>query len=153
MDQTGYDRNTQGARPVVADMQGSEPMLKDSHAFSTFAVTDIAAARTFFGETLGLDVRDSRESGLLELHVGGGAPITVYPKPDHAPANFTVLNVPVPDIDAAVNQLLAAGVEMTRYPGFEQDAKGIARGGVGPAIAWFTDPAGNILSVLEDDRA
>jgi predicted enzyme related to lactoylglutathione lyase len=128
-------------------------MFKDSRAFSTFAVADLAAARTFFGETLGLDVRDSRETGLLELHVTGGTPVLVYPKPDHVPATFTVLNFPVTDIEAAVDQLVAAGVEMERYPGVEQDAKGIARGGGGPSIAWFTDPAGNILSVLEDDRA
>ena len=127
-------------------------MFKDSHAFSTFAVTDLAAARIFFGDTLGLDVRDSRE-GLLELHVTGGTPVLVYPKPDHAPATFTVLNFPVADVEAAVDKLVAAGVEMERYPGVEQDAKGIARGGGGPSIAWFKDPAGNILSVLEDDRA
>jgi predicted enzyme related to lactoylglutathione lyase len=127
-------------------------MFKDSHAFSTFAVADIAAAKTFYGETLGLDVRDGREMGLLELHVGGGSPVVIYPKPDHAPANFTVLNFPVRDLEAAVDGLLAAGVEMQRYPGLDQDAKGIARGGGGPSIAWFTDPAGNILSVLEVDE-
>jgi catechol 2,3-dioxygenase-like lactoylglutathione lyase family enzyme len=113
-------------------------------------VPDTEAARAFYGDTLGLDVRDSRESGLLELHLGAGAPVLVYPKPDHSPANFTVLNFAVPDIDAAVDGLIAAGVRMERYPDFEQNEKGIARGPQGPAIAWFTDPAGNIVSVLED---
>lgn len=125
-------------------------MFDDSTPFSSFAVPDTEAARAFYGDTLGLDVRDSRESGMLELHLGGGAPVLVYPKPDHAPANFTILNFAVPDIDAAVDRLIAAGVRMERYPDFEQNEKGIARGPQGPAIAWFKDPAGNILSVLED---
>ncbi|MBA2719934.1 MAG: VOC family protein [Chloroflexi bacterium] len=124
----------------------------DSPAFSSFAVPDIDAARTFYGQTLGLDVRDSSEEGLLELHVGGPTPILVYPKPDHQPAVFTVLNFPVQSVDAAVDELNAKGVEMTRYDlgeeGGRGDAKGIHRGN-GPTIAWFTDPAGNILSVLE----
>lgn len=123
-------------------------MFTDSHPFSSFAVDDIDAARRFYAETLGLEVRDSRESGLLELHVGGATPVLVYPKADHAPANFTVLNFPVADVEAAVDKLIAAGVKMERYPGFESDEKGISRGR-GPAMAWFTDPAGNILSVLE----
>jgi predicted enzyme related to lactoylglutathione lyase len=129
-------------------------MFKDSPAFSGFSAPDIEAVKKFYGETLGLDVRDAPESGLIELHVTGRTPILVYPKPDHVPADFTILNFPVPDIDAAVDQLRAAGVEMTRYPAFEQDDKGIARGGDerGPSIAWFTDPAGNILSVLQSDR-
>ena len=125
-------------------------MFNDATAFSSFAVPEIEAARAFYGDTLGLDVRDSREAGLLELHLGGGAPVLVYPKPDHAPANFTVLNFAVPDIDATVDQLIAAGVRMERYSDFEQNEKGIARGPQGPAIAWFKDPAGNIVSVLED---
>ncbi len=125
-------------------------MFEDGTAFSSFAVPDIEAARAFYGDTLGLDVRDSREPGLLELHLGGGAPVLVYPKPDHAPANFTVLNFAVPDINAAVDKLIGAGIRMDRYPDFEQNDKGIARGPEGPAIAWFKDPAGNILSVLED---
>ncbi|MEA2519512.1 MAG: hypothetical protein QOF49_1592 [Chloroflexota bacterium] len=128
-------------------------MLKDSTAFSSFAVPDIEAARKFYGETLGLDVRDSREPGLLELHVAGGTPVLVYPKPDHQPAVFTVLNFPVKSIDAAVDELAGKGVAMASFDlgpdaGGTGDAKGIHRGG-GPAIAWFTDPAGNILSVLE----
>jgi catechol 2,3-dioxygenase-like lactoylglutathione lyase family enzyme len=127
-------------------------MLKDSKAFSSFAVKDTEQARAFYGKTLGLDVRDSRESGLLELHLGGDAPVLVYPKPDHAPANFTVLNFRVPDVEAAVDALVAAGIRMERYPGIELDEKGIAQN-MGPAIAWFTDPDGNILSVLTDDQA
>lgn len=127
-------------------------MFRDSHAFSTFAAADIAAARAFYGGTLGLDVRDSTEQGLLELRLGE-ARVLIYPKPDHAPANFTILNFPVPDIDAAVDRLIAAGVRMERYPGLDADAKGIARTTGGPPIAWFTDPAGNILAVLEDERA
>jgi predicted enzyme related to lactoylglutathione lyase len=122
--------------------------------FSSFAVPDIDAARRFYGETLGVDVRDSREQGLIELHLGGAAPVLIYPKPDHQPAVFTVLNFPVANIDEAVDELNGAGVEMTRYDlgadgGGSGDAKGIHRGDGGPAIAWFTDPAGNILSVLE----
>jgi predicted enzyme related to lactoylglutathione lyase len=127
-------------------------MFNGSNAFSGFAAPDIDAARRFYAETLGLDVRDSTESGLLELHIGGGTPVIVYPKPDHTPAVFTILNFPVDDIDVAVDQLVAAGVSMERYPGAEQDEKGIVRGPQGPAIAWFTDPAGNILSVLQTNR-
>lgn len=127
--------------------------LADSPAFSSFAVPDIDAARRFYGETLGLDVRDSSEMGLLELHVGGGAPVLVYPKPDHEPAVFTVLNFPVASVDAAVDELNAKGVEMARFDlgpdgDGSGDARGIHRGG-GPTIAWFSDPAGNILSILE----
>jgi catechol 2,3-dioxygenase-like lactoylglutathione lyase family enzyme len=125
-------------------------MFDDATAFSSFAVPDVEAARAFYGDTLGLDVRDSREQGLLELHLGGPAPVLVYPKPDHTPANFTVLNFAVPDIDAAVDGLITAGIRMERYPDFEQNDKGIVRGPQGPAIAWFKDPAGNIVSVLED---
>jgi len=127
-------------------------MFDDATAFSSFAVPDVEAARAFYGDTLGLDVRDSRERGLLEIHLDGAAPVLVYPKPDHAPANFTVLNFAVPDIDAAVDGLIGAGIRMERYADFEQNEKGIARGPEGPAIAWFKDPAGNIVSVLEDER-
>ena len=126
-------------------------MFEKSTAFSSFAVPDAEAARAFYGDTLGLDVRDSREPGLLELHLGPGAPVLVYPKPDHTAANFTVLNFSVPDIDATVDKLIEAGIRMERYPDFEQNEKGIARGPQGPAMAWFLDPAGNILSVLEDE--
>jgi catechol 2,3-dioxygenase-like lactoylglutathione lyase family enzyme len=122
--------------------------LSDSTAFSGFAVPDIAAARAFYADTLGLEV--SEEHGLLTLHLNGGdRPTLVYPKPDHVPATYTILNFKVDDIEAAVDALAARGVEFVRYDGMEQDERGIMRGG-GPYIAWFTDPAGNILSVLQD---
>ncbi len=124
-------------------------MLTDSPAFSGFAVPDVEAARRFYADTLGLRVEvDENMGGMLTLHLGGGANVLVYPKPDHRPATFTVLNFPVEDVDRAVDELAAKGVRFERYPGFDQDDKGIARG-QGPAIAWFTDPAGNVLSVLE----
>jgi catechol 2,3-dioxygenase-like lactoylglutathione lyase family enzyme len=125
-------------------------MFKDTHAFSGFAVNDIARAREFYASTLGLHVTD--EGGMLQLHIAGGAPILVYPKPDHAPATYTILNFPVPDVEKAVDELTAAGVHFEHYdkPDLKTDAKGIMRGN-GPTIAWFTDPAGNILSVLETD--
>ncbi len=127
-------------------------MLKDSPMWSSFAVKDTEAARAFYGGTLGLDVRDSRESGLLEIRAGGGSRVLVYPKPDHEPAGFTVLNFPVPSVDDAVDALIAAGVRMEQYDNayIKTDAKGIARDDNGPQIAWFRDPSGNILSVLQD---
>ena len=122
-------------------------MLKESKAFSTFAVDDVAKAKQFYGETLGLDVKDEMDG--LALQLAGGASVFIYPKPDYQPATFTVLNFPVDDVEQAVERLTAAGVEFERYDGFDQDEQGIARLQDGPAIAWFTDPAGNILSVLE----
>ena len=124
-------------------------MFNKTKAFSGFAVDDIAAAKKFYGETLGLDV--SEEYGMLTLHIDQGGDIMIYPKEDHTPATFTILNFPVVDVDQAVDQLSERGVTFERYEGFEQDEKGVARGDEGPAIAWFTDPAGNILSVLETD--
>jgi predicted enzyme related to lactoylglutathione lyase len=125
-------------------------MFTDSHAFSSFAVDDIDRARTFYADTLGLDVEKlEMPGGLLALHLAGGGNVMVYPKPDYQPATFTVLSFPVEDVDAAVDRLVAAGVTMERYDGFDQDDKGVARGDLGPAIAWFKDPAGNILAVLE----
>ena len=122
-------------------------MFKDSKAFSGYSSNDIPAAKQFYGETLGLNVTD--EMGGLGLHLTGGGEVFIYPKEDHVPATFTVLNFPVDDIGAAVDKLAAAGVAFERYDGFDQDEKGIARGDEGPAIAWFKDPAGNILSVLQ----
>jgi catechol 2,3-dioxygenase-like lactoylglutathione lyase family enzyme len=125
-------------------------MFGTTKAFSGFAVDDVPAARMFYGETLGLNV--SEESGLLWLHIAGDRDIVVYPKPNHTPASFTILNFPVDDIERAVDELTERGVRFERYEGFEQDDKGIARpsgDGQGPPIAWFTDPAGNILSVLQ----
>jgi predicted enzyme related to lactoylglutathione lyase len=125
-------------------------MFKDSKAFSGFSSNDIPGSKQFYGETLGLNV--SEEMGGLALHLGGGADVFIYPKEDHVPATFTVLNFPVDDVDDAVDRLTAAGVSFERYEGFEQDEKGIVRGGEGkgPTIAWFKDPAGNILSVLDE---
>ena len=121
-------------------------MLSDSHAFSGFSTDDIDAARRFYGETLGLDV--SEEDGILQLTFAGGGRGIIYPKPNHEPATFTVLNFPVEDIDAAADRLIAAGITFERYPGANQDERGINRD-QGPAIAWFKDPAGNILSILK----
>jgi catechol 2,3-dioxygenase-like lactoylglutathione lyase family enzyme len=122
-------------------------MLKDSKAFSGFAVDDIEKARAFYADTLGVET--SEENGMLTLHLAGDRPTLVYPKPDHQPAGYTILNFPVDNIDSAVDALAGRGVEFLKYEGFGQDAKGIMRG-QGPPIAWFTDPAGNILSVLEE---
>ena len=121
-------------------------MLKDSHAFSGFSTDDIEAAKRFYGETLGLEVTE--DMGILNLRFAGGGHGIIYPKPNHEPATFTVLNFPVADVEATVDSLVAAGVTFERYPGLEQDERGIARDPDGPAIAWFKDPAGNILAVL-----
>jgi catechol 2,3-dioxygenase-like lactoylglutathione lyase family enzyme len=122
-------------------------MFSDSRAFSGFAVPDVAAAEKFYGETLGIQV--SNDNGLLTLHLAGGArPTIVYPKPDHVPATFTILNFPVDDVGAAVQELARRGVEVERYEGMPQDEDGVMRGN-GPDIAWFKDPAGNILSVIK----
>ena len=123
-------------------------MLAQSKAFSGFAVDDLEKARQFYGETLGLEV--SEENGILTLHIAGDRPTLIYPKEDHTPASFTILNFPVDEIDKAVDELAERGVEFERYDGFDQDEKGIFRGG-GPQIAWFKDPAGNVLSVLQQD--
>ena len=126
----------------------SASTLRESRAFSGFSVNDISKARAFYGDTLGLDVRE--EHGMLHLRLPGGATVLVYRKPNHAPATFTILNFPVADVEAAVNELTSLGVRFERYDGeIQTDAKGIHRGPKGPAIAWFKDPAGNVLSVLE----
>jgi catechol 2,3-dioxygenase-like lactoylglutathione lyase family enzyme len=122
-------------------------MFENSKAFSGFAVNDLEAAKTFYSETLGVKVTE--QNGLLTLHLAGGRDTLVYPKPDYTPATYTILNFPVDDVDAAVAELTRRGVIFERYEGIEQDDKGVARG-IGPAIAWFTDPAGNILSVLQE---
>ena len=126
-------------------------MFRTTPAFSGFAVDDIDAARSFYGGTLDLEVTDLPEMSLLQLRLGSGAAVLIYPKPDHVPASFTILNFPVDDIDAAAAALAAAGVAFERYPQIgEPDDNGVYRGPEGPPIAWFRDPAGNILSVLED---
>lgn len=125
--------------------------FQTTHAFSGFSVDDIDAARTFYGETLGLDV-STNPMGFLDIRLPQGGSILVYSKPNHTPASFTILNFPVDDVEAAVDDLNARGVVTKIYsdPDFGTDQKGIAHGapGRGPDIAWFTDPAGNVLAVL-----
>jgi catechol 2,3-dioxygenase-like lactoylglutathione lyase family enzyme len=129
-------------------------MLEDSKAYNGFAVTDADKAKEFYGETLGLKVTVlDEENGLFELHLNSDRPTLFYAKPDLEPANNTILNFPVDDIDATVDGLAEKGVEFEKYDGMDQDEKGITRGiaaGRGPDIAWFKDPSGNILSVLKE---
>ena len=124
-------------------------MFSNAHAFSSFAVDDLDTARSFYGETLGLTVSDG-PMGVLSLDLPGDRSTLIYPKADFVPATYTVLNFPVEDVEAAVDELTARGIAMERYDGFDQDEKGIARDN-GPTIAWFRDPAGNILAVLQAD--
>ena len=124
-------------------------MFENTKAFSGFSVDNIGAAKKFYGETLGIRVSELG-AGLLILHIAGDRDIIVYPKSDHKPATYTILNFPVDDIDQAVDELSRRGIEFLRYDAFSQDEKGIARGDEGPPIAWFTDPAGNILAVLQE---
>ena len=123
-------------------------MFKDTPAFSGFSVDDIGRAKEFYGGTLGLDVKELDYG--LELHIANSTPVLVYPKPDHVPATFTILNFPVDSVDRAVDELSGRGVRFEQYSGdLQTDERGIFHGG-GPLIAWFKDPAGNILSVLEE---
>ena len=125
-------------------------MFENTKAYSGFAVDDLQKAQEFYGETLGLKTSLlDEENGLLSLHLAGGRDTLVYLKQDYTPATYTILNFPVDDIDKAVEELAARGVRFERYDGFDQDEKAIARG-PGPNIAWFKDPAGNVLSVLQD---
>ncbi|MCX2452586.1 VOC family protein [Pedobacter sp. PLR] len=126
-------------------------MLKNSKSFSSFSVDDLERARAFYGGVLGLDLKDD-PMGILELHVNGSSPIVIYPKRNHEPATFTVLNFPVQSVEEAVEQLGKKGVLFEHYEeeGFKTDEKGVFRG-EGPVIAWFKDPAGNILSILENN--
>jgi catechol 2,3-dioxygenase-like lactoylglutathione lyase family enzyme len=124
-------------------------MLNESKAYSGFAVSDLAETKKFYGEVLGLEIKEldvGAPTPLLELHAGE-RPVLIYPKDDLAPANYTILNFPVDDVDAAVDELAGKGVEFERYDEFDQDEKGIDRSGPAGGIAWFKDPAGNILSV------
>lgn len=125
-------------------------MFTADKAFSGFSVDDIEAARRFYGEVLGLDVTDN-EMGFLNIHLPSGGDILIYSKPNHEPASYTILNFPVEDVEAAVDELNSRGVTTKIYSDdeFPTDAKGIVRGGRGPEIAWFRDPAGNVLSVLQ----
>ncbi|MET9827926.1 VOC family protein [Streptomyces sp. NPDC006385] len=130
-------------------------MLGQSQAFSGFSVDDLGEARRFYGEVLGLEVEETGqgEMRMLTIKLGSGARVFVYPKERHTPATFTILNFPVDDIETAVDELGRRGVTFERYPDFDHDEKGVVRVGDGgpAAIAWFTDPAGNVLSVLQED--
>ena len=136
-------------------------IFRDAPIFASFAVKDLEPARQFYGRTLGLDVRDDKEMGILEIHSPDKSHVLVYPKPDHQPAVFTVLNLQVHDIDEAVDALTSAGVKFERYDtkDMKTDAKGVVRGDTqrdgtkGPSIAWFRDPSGNIVSVMESARS
>ena len=130
----------------VRSAAGIGSLLRDSHAFSGFSTNDIARAKAFYAQTLGLEVTE--ENGMLSLHLAGGGRVIVYPKANHEPASFTVLNFPVKDIDLAVDALAKAGIQFERYEGSGQDDRGIHRQ-EGPPIAWFKDPAGNIFSMLQ----
>ncbi|WP_329377580.1 VOC family protein [Streptomyces sp. NBC_01351] len=125
-------------------------MFENTKAFSGFSVDDIGKAKEFYGGTLGLRVSEETEMGHLLLNLAGDTNVLVYPKDNHEPASFTILNFPVDDVEKAVDELAAKGVRFERYEEFEADDKGIVREAGGPAIAWFKDPAGNVLSVLQE---
>jgi catechol 2,3-dioxygenase-like lactoylglutathione lyase family enzyme len=135
---------------TMADQQRTATtnrVLRDSQAFSGFSTDDLAKAKAFYGQTLGLEVNE--DNGLLHLKFSGGATAVIYPKENHEPATFTILNFPVKNIEQAVDELTMAGVKFERYQGYKQDDRGITRGDGGPAIAWFKDTAGNILSLIQ----
>jgi catechol 2,3-dioxygenase-like lactoylglutathione lyase family enzyme len=136
---------------IVIEKEASEPMFKDTKAFSGFSVNDLQKAKEFYGQTLGLEVSEAYD--LVTLHIAGGTKVLMYPKENHTPATFTILNFPVANIEQAVDELARRGVHFESYHegGLVTDDKGIFRGG-GPKIAWFKDPAGNILSVLEESE-
>ena len=129
--------------------QKASNLFKEAETFSSFSVNDLRRAKEFYGETLGLEIKETPEG--LELHTGNNA-VFLYPKPNHTPATFTVLNFHVNDIEEAVDELKSLGVKLEHYdlPDIKTDERGIARGPHGPIIAWFKDPAGNILSVLQE---
>jgi catechol 2,3-dioxygenase-like lactoylglutathione lyase family enzyme len=125
-------------------------MLKNSKAYSGFAVDNLTKAQDFYGETLGLETELlDEDQRLVTLHLAGDRPTLVYEKADHSPANYTILNFPVGDIERAIDELAARGVRFERYDGFDQDDRGISRG-AGPLIAWFKDPAGNVLAIHQE---
>jgi catechol 2,3-dioxygenase-like lactoylglutathione lyase family enzyme len=142
-----YHNKASTRRRTSEKKEVDKSMFKDTKAFSGFAVDDVPKAKEFYSQTLGLEVTES--FGLLRLHLAGGGSVVVYPKENHIPATFTVLNFPVANIEKAVDELASHGVHMEIYFEDKQGAKGIFTGG-GPLIAWFKDPAGNILSVLEE---
>jgi predicted enzyme related to lactoylglutathione lyase len=123
--------------------------LRNSPAFSGFSVNNIASAKTFYGDTLGLEVSEDSSMNILKLKLKDGNNVLLYPKNDHQPATFTVLNFPVDNVDEAVRSLTDLGIKFEQYPNLHTDENGISRGNGGPTIAWFKDPSGNILSVLE----
>jgi predicted enzyme related to lactoylglutathione lyase len=126
-------------------------ILKESLAFSGFSVNDFEKAKEFYGDVLGLDIAESKEmKGILHLHLAGGNTVLIYTKPDHTPASFTILNFPVKNIETATAALKGQGITFEKYDGMNIGEDGIFRGG-GPLIAWFKDPAGNVLSVIEED--
>jgi predicted enzyme related to lactoylglutathione lyase len=140
---------------VILRAEGGPPMFKKNSAFSSFSVNDLEKARKFYGQTLGVEVSDvPGMSGLLQLRLLGGVKVMIYPKPNHTPATFTILNIEVDDVEKAVDALVERGVRFELYEDgpVKTNAKGIARDSGGPAIAWFRDPAGNILSVVEKSR-
>jgi predicted enzyme related to lactoylglutathione lyase len=123
-------------------------MLKESKAFSSFSVDDLEKAKKFYGDILQIHVADN-PMGLIELHFGEDQKTLIYPKPDHQPATFTVLNFPVENIEKTVDELADQGVRFEQYEYLHTDSKGISRNPKGPKVAWFKDPAGNILSLIE----
>jgi catechol 2,3-dioxygenase-like lactoylglutathione lyase family enzyme len=131
---------TRGRRP--------SKLFKDAKTFSSFSINNLERAKDFYNQTLGLEIKESEEG--LELHTKG-SPVFLYVKPNHTPASFTVLNFPVDDIESAVEELESLGIKFEHYdlPDLKTDARGIFRGHPGPQIAWFKDPAGNILSVFQ----
>jgi len=124
-------------------------MFKDTKAFSGFSVNDLQKAKEFYNNTLGIEISEGI-MGILTLHLSGGGKVIIYPKPNHEPATFTVLNFPVSDVEKTVDELIGKGITFEQYDGeIKTNEKGIAKGDKGPTIAWFKDPAGNIISVLE----
>ncbi len=123
-------------------------MLKNSHAFSSFSVDDLNKAKEFYGKTLGLDVKFIDDIGILNIKFTGGMELMIYPKDNHKPATFTVLNFPVENVEKTVDDLISKGIAFEQYKEFKTDGKGISREW-GMEIAWFKDPAGNIISVMK----
>jgi catechol 2,3-dioxygenase-like lactoylglutathione lyase family enzyme len=138
---------------ISINTEVNESMFKDTKAFSSFSVDDVQKAKKFYGQTLGLEVSESYEGRLLELHIAGGRNILIYPKANHTPATFTILNFPVDNLEQAMDDLTKLGVRFEIYNegNLKTDEKGISLSGDGPKVAWFKDPAGNVLSVLEGE--
>lgn len=133
---------------------GNESLFKDTKAFSSFSVDDVQRAKEFYGQTIGLEVSESYGGRLLELHIDGVGNILIYPKVNHTPAAFTILNFPVDNLESTMDDLTKRGVRFEIYDedNLKTDEKGVSLGGEGPKIAWFKDPAGDVLSVLEERK-